>query len=277
MEDIQQKPADERNIDDSDGPAAGAGARTTPRQQAILARVQHHGFVTIEALAVELGVSGQTIRREIIRLEDLGTIRRFHGGAGLPDAPVRRSYAEKTQIGRDGKGRIARRAVQEIAPGMAVFLDVGTTADAVAQALAAIIPLRVFTNNLRAAMILAEADGVATFVTGGSVGGSDGSLTGDVTLRALGLVKCDIAVIGFSGLDPDGSIMDFDHDKIAAKRAMMRHARRVLLVGQADKFGRPAVVRLGRIEEVSTIITDARPPAWAEELAQQRQVPIIVA
>jgi DeoR family glycerol-3-phosphate regulon repressor len=276
MEDIQQEKASRRPLVDIDGSAATSGAEITSRQQAILGRVQHHGFVTIEALASELGVSGQTVRREIIRLEASGAIRRFHGGAGLPNTPIRRSYAEKAQIGRDGKDRIAARTAREITPGMAVFLDVGTTVDAVAQALIGISPLRIFTNNLRAGMILAEADGIATFVTGGSVGGSDGSLVGDVALRALELVKCDVAVIGFSGLDPDGSIMDFDHDKIAAKRAMMRHARRVLLVGQADKFARAAVVRLGRLEEVSAIITDAPPPAWAEDLAQQRQVTIIV-
>ncbi|MGN5374420.1 DeoR/GlpR family DNA-binding transcription regulator [Sphingomonas hankookensis] len=251
------------------------GGTLTPRQQAIIASVRQHGFATIEALALTLGVSGQTIRREVIRLEELGVLRRFHGGAGLPDNPVRRSYAEKTQTGRDGKDRIARRTAEQIAPGMAVFLDVGTTVEAVARALTGISPLRVFTNSLQAAVALAASDGIATFVTGGQVSGSDGSLTGEVTLRALGLVKCDVAVIGFSGFDPDGSIMDFDHDKIAVKRAMMRHARRVLLVGQAEKFGRAAVVRLGGIDEVDTIVTDGVLPDRTVELARQRGVAIL--
>jgi DeoR family glycerol-3-phosphate regulon repressor len=277
MEEIQHKPANDRHTSSNDGDLLRIDGDGPSRGQAILARVRQHGFITIEALAAELGVSGQTVRREIIRLEELGAVRRFHGGAGLPDAPVRPTYSEKTRIGRDGKDRIARRVAQEIAPGMAVFLDVGTTIDAVARELCGVPGLRIFTNNLRAAMILAESDHARVFVTGGTVRSSDGSVTGDVTLRELALVKCDVAVIGFSGFEPDGSIMDFDHDKIAAKRAMMRHARRVLLVGQADKFRRAAVVRLGGIEEVSAIVTDEAPPAHVAELAANRQVALLIA
>ena len=265
------------NLNTNDDMLQEDGAGATARQQAILDRVQRHGFATIEEMATELGVSGQTIRREIKRMEDLGILRRFHGGAGLVDAPVRRSYAEKAQIGRDGKQRIAQRTAREIPAGAAVFLDVGTTVDAVAEAMLNLVGLRVFTNNLRAALILSEAEKISTFVTGGSVGGRDGSLTGEVALRALALVRCDVAVIGFSAIAPDGSILDFDHDKIAIKRAMMRHARRTYLVGQVEKFGRDAVVRLGGIEEVSAVITDAQPPAWAKELALRHDIPILLA
>lgn len=238
----------------------------TERQVAILDRIRIAGFVTIEAMASELGMSGQTVRREIKRLEESGAIRRFHGGAGLSDAPVRLSYEEKTQVGRDGKQRIARRVAQEIAPGAAIFLDVGTTIEAIAAHLTHHIGLRVFTNSLRAAQTLSEAKDVAVFATGGMVRGHDGSMVGDVALRAISLHRCDVAVIGFSGFDPDGSIMDFDHDKIAIKRAMMHHARRVLLVGQAEKFAHRAVVRLGGIEEIDAIVTDGPLPASATEV-----------
>ena len=134
--------------------AAESVADLNPRQRQILAGIEGQGFVTVETLAARFGVTMQTIRRDIIRLESLGLLQRFHGGAGQRPAAARMDYAEKRNLAIDAKGRIARTVAAMIPDGAAVFLDVGTTLEAVAYALRERENLRVFTASVRTAAVL---------------------------------------------------------------------------------------------------------------------------
>lgn len=116
--------------------AAEQGADVNARQERILALVRGRGFATIEALARELDVSAQTVRRDIIRLDEAKLLQRFHGGAGLRDSAVRMGYAEKQILAADAKASIARALADLVPDGASVLLDVGTTVEAVARALA---------------------------------------------------------------------------------------------------------------------------------------------
>ena len=106
------------------------------RQSKIVKRIETWGFATIEALAQEFDVSAQTIRRDIIQLEKHRMLQRFHGGAGMPRDSVRLGYSQKKGAAVEGKQRIGAAAAALILDGSAVFLDAGTTVEAVAQALA---------------------------------------------------------------------------------------------------------------------------------------------
>lgn len=239
------------------------------RRQAILAMVREQGFVTIEALARRFGLSAQTVRRDIVRLDRDGLLQRFHGGAGMPGGHVRLGYAEKRTVAPDAKERIGRAAAALIPDGAAVFLDVGTTVEAVAHALhGRRRGLRIFTNSLPAATILSAGGQAEVYVLGGSVRGQDGSLVGDATTAAIAGFRFDCAVIGFSGCEPDGTLMDFDLHKVAVKQAAIRHSRRTIAVGTADKFQRSALVAVAGFDAFSDLVTDAPlAPPIAERLA----------
>lgn len=236
-----------------------------PRQGAILAIVTDQGFATVEALAERFGVSPQTIRREIIQLDRAGLLQRFHGGAGLPGPTVRLGYARKQTLAAPAKDRIGAAAAALVPDGASVFLDVGTTVEAVARALRHKRGLRVFTSSLPAAMLLAGHDSTEVFVTGGVVRGADGSLVGDSVTQAIAQLRVDVAVIGFSGVDEDGSPMDFDIQKVAVKQAVIANARSAVAVGDSLKFARQAVVRIGPPSAFARLVTDAPPPARLAE------------
>lgn len=231
----------------------------TPRQQAILDMVRRTGFATVDALARHFGVSAQTVRRDIILLDEQRLLQRFHGGAGVRQATVRLGYAEKRVAFADAKERIGRTAADGLEDGSAVFLDVGTTVEAVARALRHRQGLRVFTTSLASAALLAGLPDIDLFVTGGSVRGADGSLVGEAATSALRSFRFTHAVIGFSGIDADGALMDFDLDKVAVKQAAIARARTVVAVGDASKLGRPALVRVAEPGTVRLLITDAAP------------------
>ncbi|CAO3358908.1 DeoR/GlpR family DNA-binding transcription regulator [Azospirillum melinis] len=166
------------------------------------------------------------IRRDIIRLDGVGLLQRFHGGAGVRDQSVRLGYVEKQAIAPQGMERIAAAVAALVPEGASVFLDVGTTVEAVARALRGKRRLHVFTNSLSAGSLLAGRPGIDVFVTGGVVHGDDGSLVGDAVIATLERCRLDLAVIGISGFDEDGAPMDFYMQKICIKRVAVAAARR---------------------------------------------------
>jgi DeoR family transcriptional regulator, glycerol-3-phosphate regulon repressor len=233
----------------------------TLRQREIVTIVGEKGFATIEALAQHFAVSAQSIRRDIIQLDKARLLQRFHGGAGRRDASVRLGYAEKHERAAEGKARIGRAAAALVPEGAAVFLDVGTTVEALARELRQRgTAMRVFTSSLAAAMVLAGHDAVELHVFGGTTRGPDGSLVGAATVAAVSAIHFDIAFVGYSGFDDDAGLMDFDLDKIAVKQAALRRTDVAVALGDASKFYRRAVARISSLDELTHLVSDEEPP-----------------
>jgi DeoR family transcriptional regulator, glycerol-3-phosphate regulon repressor len=238
-------------------------AGVNKRQELILEIVRAKGFATIDSLAEEFGVSTQTVRRDIIRLNEAGLLQRFHGGAGLPQGEdqVRLGYGPKREMHVASKEQIGALAASLIDDRSSVYLDVGTTVEAVARVLIQRSLRAVYTNSMASAVILSAATQFETYVTGGMVRGADGSLVGDAAVQALQPIAVDVAVIGCSGFAADGAPMDFDPQKVAVKQTALRNARRAILVADASKFARPAVVLVAPLATFAAIVTDGAPPA----------------
>lgn len=231
------------------------------RQVKILDIVRQRGFATIEQLAEAFAVSAQTVRRDVIRLDAAGLLQRFHGGAGVPEDTVRLGYREKQEVAIGPKARIGRIAADLLPDGASVYLDVGTTVEAVASALVGKALGVVYTNSMSTAAILAHSRAVEVYVTGGLVRGTDGSLVGDPAARALAPVAVDFAVIGCSGFATDGSPMDFDPQKVAIKQAALDNARTAILVADRSKFERTAVMRIAPLSSFHVVVSDRQPKA----------------
>jgi DeoR family glycerol-3-phosphate regulon repressor len=247
-----------------------------PRQATLLRLVGEQGFGTVDDLARHFGVSTQTIRRDIIALTARGLLQRFHGGAG-PAGAVRLGHAEKLVRQSAAKARIGATAAAHIPAGASVFLDVGTSAEAVAAAIRWRGDLRVFTNNLQAALLLAEPGAPAVRVLGGALHGADGSLVGGEAVRALGGLSLDFAVIACSGFDAVVAPCDFDVEKIALKRTALAVARQAVLLADASKFGRGAQERIAPLHAFAALVTDAAPPAAITEALRNARVALLQA
>jgi len=243
-----------------------AGQDTVPndRQQAILRQVADQGFATIEALARQFGVSAQTVRRDIIELSAAGLLQRFHGGAG-PAGAVRLGHAEKTLRAPAAKARIGAALCALLPERRTLFLDVGTTVEAAALALARRGGDTVFTNSIVAALAFGRTESDAVHVLPGTLRGADGSLVGGETVRALSALSLDVAVIACSGFDASGAPMDFDPEKVAVKRAAIAASRTAVLLCHGEKFGRSAIHRIAPARCFGTLICDVEPPAALAE------------
>lgn len=230
----------------------------TDRQRAVLETTERQGFVTVEGLAAAFAVSPQTVRRDIIALDRAGLLQRFHGGAGSvgTSEALRLGHARKQAIAISAKRHIARRAAALIPNGAAIFLDVGTTIEAAAAALNGHERLQVFTTSLLAALHF-DHHRHDVQVIGGRLAGQDGSLVGEAVIHQLARLRLDFALIGCSGIEPAGRVMDFDLAKIAVKRAAMDGAAEAVLLATSEKFGRSARAEIAGLSDFSHVVTKA--------------------
>jgi DeoR family glycerol-3-phosphate regulon repressor len=244
-------------------------ASTDQRRRAIVELVRRQGFAPIDALAQQFAVTPQTIRRDINQLSAEGALQRFHGGAGLPSSVENLAYPARQVMCLEEKRRIARLVARHVPDNASLFINIGTTTEEVAKALLHHDSLSVVTNNLNVASILAGNPDFRVIVAGGMVRSHDRGLVGEATLDLIRQFKVDIGIIGISGIDLDGALLDFDYREVRAAQAIIENSRRVFLTTDHTKFGRGAMVRLGGIEQIDALFTDrAPPPALFERLRQ---------
>jgi DeoR family glycerol-3-phosphate regulon repressor len=261
----------------SAAPGAPGARRPTARQERILELVRRRGFVSIEALARTFAVTPQTVRRDINQLCELELLRRYHGGAGLPSSVQNLAYQTRQVLWQREKQAIARRAAAEIPDEASLFLNIGTTTEEVAKALLDHRGLRVITNNLNVASILSSKPDFEVIVAGGLVRARDRGIVGEATIDLIGQFKLDFGLIGISGIDPDGSLLDFDYREVRVAQAIMANSRQVFLVADHTKFGRNAMVRLGHLNQLTAVFTDRPPPEGVRELLTEAGVRLEIA
>jgi len=277
-EDSQKEKTDSQT-DRNQSVEAGNNGKTAPmvkRQAQIREFVQSKGYVTIDFLAQEFGVTPQTIRRDINALSREGLIHRYHGGAGLPPTTENVAYNKRKVLCYQEKQRIARKVAEQIPDHSSLFINIGTTTEAVARALSRHHHLRIITNNLNVASILSTHEDFEVIVAGGMVRFRDGGITGVATTDFLQQFRVDLGIIGISGIDLDGTLLDFDYSEVRAARAIIENSRKVFLVTDHTKFGRNAMVRLGSIAEIDALFTDQPPPPPLVEIMENADVRLFV-
>lgn len=235
--------------------------KQTQRHESIIDMVQKHGYVSTEELVEHFGVSPQTIRRDLNELAEQHKIQRHHGGAALLSSSAENTaYDARKVMSLEAKARIAERVANAIPDGATLFIDIGTTPEAVAHALLNHKNLRIVTNNLNVATLFAGKPDFRLILAGGEVRPRDGGIIGEATLDFISQFRLDYGIIGISGIDTDGSLLEFDYHEVRTKRAIIENSRSVMLVADHSKFGRNAMVNLGNMALIDYLFTDEEPP-----------------
>ncbi len=236
----------------------------TRRQVEIVDWLREKGRVTVEDLAAHFAVTPQTIRRDLNDLSDAQMVVRVHGGAMVASGVVNLAYEARKLIAGPHKRLIGEAAARLVPDHSSVFVTIGTTTEEVARALSGHSGLLIITNSLQVAAELYRHPGIEVVVTGGSVRRSDGGIVGAQSEAVIAQFRVDLAVIGTSAIDADGTLLDFDIREVQAARAIIEHARRVVLVSDSSKFARSAPVRVAHLDDVDILVTDRLPPAAAD-------------
>ncbi|KWR92097.1 DeoR/GlpR family DNA-binding transcription regulator [Cupriavidus sp. IDO] len=228
-----------------------------PRQTALLEEVRTQGFASIDELARKFGVTLQTVRRDVNLLAGNGMLARFHGGVRVEGSTTENiAYRQRQVLNAEGKARIARAVAAAVPEGCSLILNIGTTVEEIARALMHHRGLRVITNNLNVANILADNPDCEVIVAGGVLRSRDRGIVGEATVEFIRQFKVDIGLIGISGIEADGTLRDYDFREVKVARTIMEHSREIWLAADASKFNRQAMVELAHLSQIDRLFTD---------------------
>ena len=227
------------------------------RHRLLVRRARELGRLEVSAIAAELGVTTETIRRDLTALERQGLLHRVHGGAvAAGRLEVEPAVAVRDTTASDEKDRIAKATVGELGPARTILLDAGTTTTRVAGLLPDDVELTVVTNGLPIASLLAGRANIDLHLVGGRVRGATLSAVDRWALETLASVNVDVAVLGTNGFSLDRGFTTPDVAESAVKGAMVRAGARVLVVADAGKYGADSFSRFAALDEVDTLVTD---------------------
>ena len=228
------------------------------RQLWIVERARARGRVEVAALAEELAVTTETVRRDLTTLERHALVRRVHGGA----IPIERLGFEPALAARVGaqieeKERIARLAVAELPDEGTILLDAGTTTARLADQLPTDRDLVVLTNALPIAMSLSVRPNITVLMLGGRVRGRTQATVDAWAMAALVDSYVDVAFLGANGISPERGLTTPDTNESAVKHAMIKAARRSVVLADHTKIGQDHLSRFAALDEIDTLITDS--------------------
>jgi len=248
-----------------------------PRQREILNHVRIRGEVLVEQLAETFNVTPQTIRRDLNQLRELGQLHRVHGGAIVHDGVANLGYEARRRISSEEKESIAQCAAQLICDDTSLFINIGTTTEQVARHLVNRVGLLVITNNINVVNTLRECETIQVMAAGGMVRREDGGIVGDTAVDFIAQFKVDMAVVGASAIEEDGTVLDYDAREVRVAQAIIANARSVMLVADSTKFERNAPIRIADIASIDYFVTDRMPPPSFTANCRERGVTLVIA
>jgi DeoR/GlpR family transcriptional regulator of sugar metabolism/transposase len=238
------------------------------RKDLLLARLRRDGKLVARDLAAELGLSEDSVRRDLRELAAAGLCQRVYGGA-LPASPALGTEASRSVIAPDSKRRVAARAAALITPGSTVILGGGTTAQEVVAALPADLEATIITHSGTVATALAGHPKVHVQLLGGQLHKQSLTTTGAIAAEAASGITADLALLTLPGVHPQQGLTAIDPELAAMIRILISRAADTYVMASIEKLGTVAGYKVTGLPDVTGIITDA--PASHPTLQQLRE------
>jgi DeoR/GlpR family transcriptional regulator of sugar metabolism len=235
---------------------------TLERRRTILDRLERDGKVVAAELVQALGVSEDTVRRDLRELAAQGLLHRVHGGA-LPASPVRAGFADRVAIAPEGKAALAEAALTLLEGASVIVLDGGTTAAELARRLPAERACTVLTNAPPVAAALAAHPRAEVVLLGGRLLKRELVTVGPEVIDALRRVRADVAVLGVCSLHADAGVTALEREEAEVDRAMVAAAGEVIALATADKLGTVSPWLVADLADITHVVTDGDDAATA--------------
>src|SRR3954452_10785481 len=238
------------------------------RRDLLLDRLARDGRLVAKNLAAELGVSEDSVRRDLRELAAAGLCQRVYGGA-LPVSPAIADHAGRERVEPASKQRVAAAAARLVAPGSTAIIDGGTTALAVVRELPLDLAATVVTHSPTVAAALVDHRDVEVFLLGGRLFKHSLVTCGAAAVEAAQAVTADLFLLGVTGVHHEAGLTTGDADEAAMKRALSRRAADTYVLASAEKIGAASRFAVLGLAAVTAVVTDADPASPAmRELAR---------
>jgi DeoR/GlpR family transcriptional regulator of sugar metabolism len=230
------------------------------RKNLLLARLQDEGKVVARELADELGISEDSIRRDLRDLAAAGRCQRVYGGA-VPVSRALVDYRSRAAVEPESKRRIAARAAQLIKPGDRVIFDGGTTTLAVTRALPPDLHATVITHSPTIAAALIDHPTIEILLLGGRIYKHSAVASGAATAEAARAITADLFLLGVTGVHPQHGLTTGDAEEAAMKRILARQAADTYVLASSEKIGAVSPYKVLELDATTAILTDAQDDA----------------
>lgn len=232
------------------------------RQQEIISALRKSGgSLRINALARDLNVTKETIRRNLKHLAESGIIDKVHGGAKLIEQEDEGDFKHRLSIRPAAKQQIAKTVAKLIKNDSSLFLDVGSTTSYIADALRDHENLLVVTNSVSVAYKLATRNGNRVFMAGGELRAHDGGAFSSQARDFANNFKNDFAILSSAAINPDNGYMLFDLDEAEFSRAILKNSKTSIMAADSEKFKRSAPIALCDPSIIDIMVTEREPDA----------------
>jgi DeoR/GlpR family transcriptional regulator of sugar metabolism len=261
-------------VDDAQHASQDCRMPRSDRRLRLVRRLREDGRASVDVLARDLGVTPSTIRRDLARLADEGTLVRTYGGAALAGASA--PLPRRVDAASAAKRAIGGAAAALVEDGQTIAISSGSTTLELARRLVD-RRLTVITNALDVASVLLDRDGIELVILGGVVRPRMHSMLGHLAEIALRELRADTLFMGIGAVDPDHGLMNDSIPEILTDRALRRSARSCVVLADSSKFAQVAPAFVFGLDEVDTIVTDSGADPADVVALQARGVRVVVA
>jgi DeoR/GlpR family transcriptional regulator of sugar metabolism len=247
---------------------------TTHRKQQILSLLKRNGQVIAKDISQSMGVSEDTIRRDLRVMAQEGLLQRVHGGA-LPASPAVADFAGRERLTPEGKVAIGRAAAKMIRPGQVVILDGGTTARQVARHISQDLKATIVTHSPTIALELVNHPDVDVILIGGRLFKHSVVAVGAAAIEAIAQVHADTYFMGVTGVHPKTGLTTGDYEEAAVKRALSHAAAETFVLASSEKLNAASPYQVVPLPEISGIITERSADATLTRPYEKLKIAII--
>jgi len=230
---------------------------TLQRQELLLTRLAEDGRIVAKSVATELGLSEDTIRRDLRALARAGRLRRVHGGA-LPASAADADLSARREVATTSKRAVGRAAARLVTTGQVVFIDGGTTALQLVRHLPLGLVATIITHSPTIAVELERHTNLTVIIVGGQLFRHSMVTVGASAIEAVSLIRADTFFMGVTGVDLEAGLSTGDLEEAHVKRALGRSAAETIVLASKEKLGAASAYRVIPLEEASGIVVDGQ-------------------
>ena len=257
-------------------PSYCANMLTVQRKQLLLSRLSRDGQLVAKTLSEELGISEDTVRRDLRELAHEGKLQRVHGGA-LPASAATGDLVVRQQVASADKLALGRAGAAMVKPGQLVILDGGTTAAQVARHLPSNLRATIVTHSPTVAVELAQHPHLEIIMLGGRLFRHSMVNVGAPVIEAAARLRADLYFMGVTGVHPQAGLSTGDYEEAAVKRALHEHAAETVVLASHEKLGAASPFVVAPLSELAALVVPPRSPTKTLRAFRATGMRVIVA
>lgn len=228
------------------------------RHDFILNEVKVRNRVLLTDIATKLGISEDTVRRDLKYLDEQGKIKKVHGGA-ISNSFHLYSYKEQEIYAHESKSVIAHKSHSLLKDSQVILISGGTTNLEFARLFPKHLKATIFTPSLQVAMQFLEHPNVQTIFIGGRLNHEAQIALGAETIQTITQIRADLCFLGTGHLDLTHGLSEFDWEVVQLKKAMIQSTKKVVSLTISEKINSSQVYKVCDITAIHTLITELNP------------------